>query len=247
MPDSLTADVDSCSIKELKAIIGAARLSTAGCFEKSELRDRAREAQAKLKAEAKAKLKAEAQAKANAEARAKAKAALSPAMKAQRMNEAVLLTGMPPQFFSMSGGAMLPLVYAGVEGKLEAAEALLDAGAPIDKRDSKGCGALLCAAQNGHFDVCQLLISRGANPLLTACDGSTPIYQASAAGYVDIVKLLVENYPRVVDPNASIFGHHGLGCPPINAAADHGRLAVVKYVSLRATAAATTTTTTTTN
>ena len=51
MPDFLTADVDSCSVKELKAIIGAGLLSTAGCFEKSELRARAREAQAKLKGE----------------------------------------------------------------------------------------------------------------------------------------------------------------------------------------------------
>ena len=52
MADFVGADIDSCSIKELKAIIGEARLSTAGCFEKSELRARAREAQAKLAAAA---------------------------------------------------------------------------------------------------------------------------------------------------------------------------------------------------
>ena len=41
-------DVDSMSVKELKALIGRAGLSCLDCAEKSELRARAREALARL-------------------------------------------------------------------------------------------------------------------------------------------------------------------------------------------------------
>ena len=43
-----TADVNALSIKQLKALIGAAGLSTAGCVEKSDLRAKATEAQERL-------------------------------------------------------------------------------------------------------------------------------------------------------------------------------------------------------
>ena len=43
-----TADVSTLSIKQLKALIGAAGLSTAGCVEKSDLRAKATEAQQRL-------------------------------------------------------------------------------------------------------------------------------------------------------------------------------------------------------
>ena len=43
-----TADVNALSIKQLKALIGAAGLSTAGCVEKSDLRAKATEAQQRL-------------------------------------------------------------------------------------------------------------------------------------------------------------------------------------------------------
>ena len=45
--DSTANDVDAMSIKEMKALITKAGLSHADCFEKSDLRQRAREALAK--------------------------------------------------------------------------------------------------------------------------------------------------------------------------------------------------------
>ena len=45
--DSASNDVDAMSIKEMKALITKAGLSHADCFEKSDLRQRAREALAK--------------------------------------------------------------------------------------------------------------------------------------------------------------------------------------------------------
>ena len=48
---SATCDVATLSVKELKALIAGAGLSTAGCVEKADLRARAAEAQAKLVAD----------------------------------------------------------------------------------------------------------------------------------------------------------------------------------------------------
>ena len=48
--DSSANDVDAMSVKELKALITKAGLSHTDCFEKSELRQRAREALAKTAA-----------------------------------------------------------------------------------------------------------------------------------------------------------------------------------------------------
>jgi hypothetical protein len=56
-----------------------------------------------------------------------------------------------------------PLHCAALEGHLDAAVLLLDAGARVDDRGGYGETALYWAACFGHTDMCKLLLSRGAS------------------------------------------------------------------------------------
>ena len=63
------------------------------------------------------------------------------------------------------------------EGNIEAAIALLDAGADINQVSAGDhTSPLLMATINGHFDLAKLLLERGANPKLASDAGATPLY-----------------------------------------------------------------------
>jgi ankyrin repeat protein len=74
-------------------------------------------------------------------------------------------------------GGLTPLLFAARQGHVDAATALLDAGADINQR-SKGDNTtpLLMAIINGHFDLAKVLIDRGADVTLASDNGVTPLY-----------------------------------------------------------------------
>jgi ankyrin repeat protein len=74
-------------------------------------------------------------------------------------------------------GGLTPLLFAARQGHIEAAKALLDAGADINE-PSKGdnTSPLLMAIINGHFDLAQVLIERGADVRSASENGVTPLY-----------------------------------------------------------------------
>ena len=77
----------------------------------------------------------------------------------------------------MTGG-MTALLHAAREGQIEAAIALLDGGADVN-RVSGGdrSSPLLMAVLNGHFDLALILLEAGADPDLAAStDGATPLF-----------------------------------------------------------------------
>lgn len=63
----------------------------------------------------------------------------------------------------ISGHSTTLLMSAAAAGAVRLATALLDKGADIHARDSRGQTALMYAAQSGKPDITELLISRGAN------------------------------------------------------------------------------------
>jgi ankyrin repeat protein len=73
-------------------------------------------------------------------------------------------------------GALTPLMYAARQGNLEAAKALLDAGARIDGVNGDRSTALLLATINAHFDIAKYLVERGADVNIASMDGATPLY-----------------------------------------------------------------------
>jgi uncharacterized protein len=89
-------------------------------------------------------------------------------------------------------GGMTALLHAAREGRIDAARALLDAGATIDQASADGTTPLLEAALNGQFDLAMLLIERGANPnLASSTEGSTPLFAVLNTHWAPKV-----NYPQ---------------------------------------------------
>jgi ankyrin repeat protein len=74
-------------------------------------------------------------------------------------------------------GGLSSLLLAVREGHSEAAMALLDGGADID-RESGGdhTTPLLMALLNGHFDLAMELFERSADPTIASDAGATPLY-----------------------------------------------------------------------
>jgi ankyrin repeat protein len=77
-------------------------------------------------------------------------------------------------------GGMTALLHAARQGYLDAATALLDGGADINKTQAgDNTSPLLTAIINGQFDMAMLLIQRGANPNLVAKNnGVSPLWAA---------------------------------------------------------------------
>ena len=77
-------------------------------------------------------------------------------------------------------------------GRQEAIRCLLDAGANMERMNSRGMFPLLMAAHEGQVDiVCQLLEAE-ANVNQTGSDGLTALLAAVAEGHVDVLKCLLK-------------------------------------------------------
>ncbi len=89
-------------------------------------------------------------------------------------------------------GGMTPLLFAAREGHLDAAAALLDAGADVNQgREGDQTTPLLMTSLNGHFDLGKFFLERGADPNRTGENGATPLYAALNCVYAQ-----KSNYPQ---------------------------------------------------
>ncbi len=76
-------------------------------------------------------------------------------------------------------GGLAPLHHAVREGYLDAAMALIDAGADVNQKSGgDGSTPMLLATINGHFDLALALMARGADPEIGSLAGVTPLYAA---------------------------------------------------------------------
>jgi uncharacterized protein len=85
----------------------------------------------------------------------------------------------------------------------QVARVLLELGADINARCTRGSTALRSAAGRGWFNVVKLLLARGAD--VTAADSAmtTPLHIAIDKGHEDIAVLLVEEGPSMVNAQGS--------------------------------------------
>jgi ankyrin repeat protein len=118
-------------------------------------------------------------------------------------------------------GGLTPLLFAARQGSLDAARALIEAGADVNLSDPDGISPLVLAIRNGHYDVAAVLVEKGANVNAGDRVNRTPLYMAvdmhsldwiqnrpapkseSALDSLDIVKLLLA---RGANPNVQLSG-----------------------------------------
>ncbi|CAG8706848.1 21822_t:CDS:2, partial [Gigaspora rosea] len=124
-----------------------------------------------------------------------------------------------------SSSGLTPLHYAASRGHLEIVKWLIiDAGAIVDLEDQTGETALLKAAYSGHADVVAWLVRKQANIEQKDNDGWTALHNASAQGYLPIVKHLLEIAHADVDVKSK-NGH-----TPLMNAASKGHINIVEYL-----------------
>jgi ankyrin repeat protein len=117
-------------------------------------------------------------------------------------------------------GGFSALHFAAREGQLDAARALVDAGADLNQPSGADKSTpLVMAASNGHFELAKLLLDKGADPNAANEDGLTPLYAAietqfaptswsptrpteqEKVTYLDLMKVLLG---RGAEPNARL-------------------------------------------
>jgi ankyrin repeat protein len=77
------------------------------------------------------------------------------------------------------------------DARLAAVQLLLDAGAPVNERQSGGFTPVMSAAQNGDAPVLDLLLARGADPTLKDDEGRSAADHARTAGHETLAERLV--------------------------------------------------------
>lgn len=82
------------------------------------------------------------------------------------------------QYQSRQTGGLTALLYATRSGCLRCAQALVKAGADVNKPNPDGITPLLNALDNKRFDVAMFLLDKGANPHVWDMNGRTPVYMA---------------------------------------------------------------------
>jgi ankyrin repeat protein len=75
-------------------------------------------------------------------------------------------------------GGWTALMYAARQGAVDAARALAEAGADLNRTDPNGTSALVSAIINLHFDLAGVLIDKGADPNVAEASGMAALYAA---------------------------------------------------------------------
>jgi hypothetical protein len=95
-----------------------------------------------------------------------------------------------------------PLQYAAAQGHGETVQALLDAGAAVDARDSHSRTPLMWAAQAGHSDVVSRLLNGDADIDAATTSGWTALHYAVSKNHLVVCRLLIKEGADVLAQNS---------------------------------------------
>lgn len=116
-------------------------------------------------------------------------------------------------------GRDLNIFHAAQVGSLSMLRAVLGSGQPVDATDASRRTALHHAAAQGHLDIAELLIKRGADTMArTRENHSTPLHEVSTG---DVAELLIQG-------KADVDGTDDWSMRPLHYAAQSGNCDVVR-------------------
>ena len=99
---------------------------------------------------------------------------------------------------------------------------LIDSGVDVNVKEQ--CfSPLHCAAQQGHTEITELLIAKGANPNAIDMMGETPLHAAVLGGHKDVVIVLLAG-------GADVDAENRMQRTPLHFAAKEGYLEVVEVL-----------------
>jgi ankyrin repeat protein len=158
-------------------------------------------------------------------------------------------------------GSWTPLFYAARENAIDAAGALIDAGADVNATDPEGSTPLLIAILNAHYDMAAALLEHGADPNQTDQTGTGPLYAVvdmhtmapmvgrpspKPSGTLEPPDIVTRLLDKGANPNAALkrpaFGKHhdlagdasmGEGTTPLMRAARTGDVEVMRLLLAR--------------
>jgi len=110
------------------------------------------------------------------------------------------------------------------DGDLRKAKSLIrnDPGL-IDIYDPSGSTPLLVSVENGHLNIAEILIYRGANVNLSGNLGVTPLHLAAERGFDDMVRLLIQK-------GAMLQAKDEMGASPLHYAVEKGKASIVQIL-----------------
>jgi ankyrin repeat protein len=112
------------------------------------------------------------------------------------------------------------------EGEVDTLHPMIQAGLPIELKDSKGNSLLMLAAYHGQVSMVRMLLAAGADPDARNDREQTPLAGVAFKGYLEVAQVLVESG---ADANAD----QGGGRTPIMFAAMFGHQAMVEYLEAK--------------
>jgi ankyrin repeat protein len=111
-----------------------------------------------------------------------------------KLTRALLLTTLLTVLLAAGcTNSMEKLMTAAQKGDVQAVEAQLADGTPVDTTDPTGSTALLYAAGKGHAELVELLIAKGADVNVKDNEGFMPLHAAVGAGKPKIVEMLLKS------------------------------------------------------
>ena len=121
------------------------------------------------------------------------------------LNAKSKLTDFPEFKFLTSGmvitalpkGGWTPLMYAARQGSIDAAKALLEAGANPNLTDPDGTTAIMIAIINAHFDLAAMMAEKGVDLNIADTSGMTALY--AAVDMHTLPAMLSRPAPKVTD------------------------------------------------
>jgi len=144
------------------------------------------------------------------------------AVRSGDLEKAEALLAEEPTLVDTEAGGQALLFEALREEQKQMVLLLIDSGVDVNVEE-KCFAPLHCAAQQGHSEIAELLIAKGANPNAIDMMGETPLHTAVLGGHKDVVLVLLAG-------GANVDPENRMQRTPLHFAARDGYLDVVEVL-----------------